>query len=206
MNQKGILVVVSGPSGAGKGTICANLLKQDEINISISVSATTRKPRVGEIDGKSYFFKSKDEFEKMIEEDAFLEYAQVYGNYYGTPKEFVLNRLNEGYNVLLEIDIQGAMKVRQSYPEGIFVFVLPPSMKELKSRMLGRGSETTQSFNKRFLSALSEMEWIRKYDYYVINDTVKSATDVLKSIIKAETHRVRHDVESVVQKYKGEVI
>ncbi len=206
MKQKGILIVVSGPSGAGKGTICKHLLKQNDFDISVSVSMTTRKPRDGEIDGKSYYFKSKNEFKKMILENAFLEYAEVYGNYYGTPKEFVLNRLNNGHNVLLEIDIQGAMKVRDNYPKGIFVFVLPPSMQELKTRMLGRGSETTKSFKTRFLSAISEMEWIKKYDYYIINDTVESATDVLRSIVKAETHKVRHDVEDIVQKFKGEVI
>ncbi len=206
MKQKGVLIVVSGPSGAGKGTICAELLKRDDVKLQLSISATTRTPREGEVDKQSYFFKTTDEFETMIENNEFLEYAQVYGNYYGTPKKFVLDCLDEGHNVLLEIDIQGAMKVRENYPQGVFVFVLPPSMRELKSRILGRGSESVKSFETRFLSAVSEMEWIRKYDYYVVNDQVETATDLLSAIVKAETHKVRADVEKIVQKYKGEVM
>ncbi len=206
MNQKGILVVVSGPSGAGKGTICAEILKRNDIDLRVSVSATTRQPRAGEVDKQSYFFKTHEEFETMIQNNEFLEYAQVYGNYYGTPKKFVLDCLNKGQNVLLEIDIQGAMQVRDNYPDGAFVFVLPPSMKELKSRILGRGSETTKSFETRFLSAVSEMEYIRKYDYYIVNDELDSAVDTLCAILKAESHKVKEDVEVIVQRFKGEVI
>lgn len=195
---------MSGPSGAGKGTICKELLRRRGDNITVSVSATTRAPRDGEVDGKNYFFLEKSKFECMIDEDEFLEYAQVYDNFYGTPKKFVMDELVAGRNVLLEIDIQGAMQVREKYPEGVFVFVLPPSMKELRSRIIGRGSETAESLEKRFSSAFSEIDFIKKYDYYVINDKVEKATDTLISIIDAESHRVVENIEELINEFKGE--
>ncbi len=143
-------MVVSGPSGAGKGTICKELLSRRGDDITVSISATTRSPRDGEVEGVNYFFLKKDKFKEMIEEGEFLEHAQVYDNFYGTPKKFVMDELLEGRNVLLEIDIQGAMQVREKYPEGVFVFVLPPSMKELKNRIIGRGSETAETLEKDF--------------------------------------------------------
>ncbi len=205
MNKIGKLFVISGPSGAGKGTI-NKIVLEERNDIIMSVSATTREPRQGEVDGKNYYFISEEEFLKKIDNDEFIEWAKVYGNYYGTLKEEVSNILSTGKNVLLEIDIQGAMQVRENYPEGIFVFVLPPSMSELKTRILGRGSETTQSFQTRFLSAVSEIERIKYYDYYVVNDRVEAATETIKCIVEAETHRVRRDVDELVQKFKGEVI
>jgi guanylate kinase len=201
MNFRGLLIVVSGPSGAGKGTICKALVKRDP-SIVVSVSATTREPRNGEEHGIAYHFYDKEAFQTMIKSDGFLEYATVYDNYYGTPKQFVIDKIASGENVLLEIDIQGALQVKKKYPEGIFVFVLPPSMKELKSRIVGRGSETQESLTKRLSSAYSEIEYIKNYDYFIVNDTVEHATDILQAIIAAEKCRVDADIEEIVCKFK----
>jgi guanylate kinase len=203
MNHKGLLIIVSGPSGAGKGTICKELIQRDD-SIVVSVSATTRAPRNAEVDGKSYHFITKQMFESMIENGGFLEYAEVYDNYYGTPKDFVIEKITNGENVLLEIDIQGALQVKQKYPEGIFVFVLPPSMETLKNRIVGRGSETPESLEKRMSSAYQEIEQIKNYDYFIVNDTVEHSTDVLQAIITAEKCRVNADIKDIVVKFKEE--
>lgn len=197
--EKGLLIVVSGPSGAGKGTICKELLKRNQ-DINISISATTRGPRTGEIDGINYFFISKDNFTNMIENKEFLEYAHVYDNYYGTPKKYVLDKLDEGKDVLLEIDIQGALQVKEIYPNGVFVFILPPSMEELKNRIIKRGTETQESIEKRFGSAFEEIGFVGKYDYGVINDEVDVAVEKVEAIITAEKCRVKRQ-ENIIEKY-----
>jgi len=204
MKRRGLLLVVSGPSGAGKGTICKELLSRRGDSITVSVSATTRSPRAGEVEGVNYFFLDKEKFVDMVAAGEFLEHAQVYDNFYGTPMKFVMDELVRGKNVLLEIDIQGAMQVREKYPEGVYIFVLPPSMKELKNRIIGRGSETAESLEKRFSSAFSEIDFIKKYDYYIINDKVDKATDTLTSIIDAESHRVVENIEELINEFKGE--
>lgn len=201
MNQKGLLVVISGPSGAGKGTICKALL--EESDFWISVSATTRQPRKGEIDGVNYYFLSKEDFEERRLKDDFLEYAEVYGNYYGTPKSKALEAINNGNDVILEIDIQGALKVKESYPEGVFIFILPPSMEELKQRIINRGSETPESLMTRFKSAYKEINYVSKYNYAVVNDTVEEAVKKIQSIMIAERCRVDRVKEKILDSKEG---
>lgn len=188
MNKKGLLIVISGPSGAGKGTICKEIIKRNDV--WVSVSATTRTPRDGEVHGKSYFFLKKEEFLKKIEENDFFEYAEVYDNYYGTPKNEVMKKLDEGTDVILEIDIQGALNVKETYPEGVFIFILPPSMEELKKRIIGRGSETPESLMKRFKSAYKELNYVSRYNYAVVNDDIDVATEKIECILEAEKCRV----------------
>lgn len=201
--SKGLLFVVSGPSGAGKGTICKKLL--EKINIELSVSMTTRNPRPGEIDGKNYYFVSKEGFQEVLENDGFLEYAKVYGNYYGTPKKIVMEKLEQDKDVVLEIDIQGALKIRESYPKGIFIFILPPSMTELRKRITGRGSETEDDINIRLGETLKEVSYIDKYDYCVINGEINEAVSRVSAIIKAEHSRVSEDIYELIAKYKEEI-
>ncbi|WP_326909280.1 guanylate kinase [Sedimentibacter sp. MB31-C6] len=186
--DKGLLIVISGPSGSGKGTICKRLLKQMK-DISISVSATTRKPRVGEVEGVNYYFIDKKEFEKRIEQNKFLEYAKVYGNYYGTPKEKALEQIESGNDVILEIDIQGALQVKDNYPDGVFIFIMPPSLRELKNRIEGRGTDSKEVIAKRMESACEELNYAFQYDYVVLNDEVEAATDKIRHIISAEKNK-----------------
>lgn len=188
MYERGLLLVISGPSGAGKGTICKALLDKNEF--WLSVSATTRNPREGEVDGQNYYFVNKENFIDRINRNDFLEYAEVYGNYYGTPKSSVMQMLNNGKDVILEIDIQGALKVKEAFPEGIFIFILPPSMEELKQRIIKRGSETPESLMTRFKSAYKEINYVSKYSYAVINDTVEDAVNKIECIVIAERCRV----------------
>lgn len=189
MKNRGVLIVVSGPSGAGKGTICQALLEKHP-EIHLSVSATTREPRKGEVHGVNYYFLTKEEFKSRIDKGDFLEWAEVYGNYYGTPKSNVEEILNEGRNVILEIDIQGALKVKENCEDGVFIFILPPSMEELKQRIINRGSETPESLMRRFTSAYKEINYISRYNYGVINDTVPEAVARIENILAAEECRV----------------
>ena len=186
--DKGLLVVISGPSGAGKGTIC-KMLKDKMTDLKVSVSATTRKPREGENEGESYFFISNDEFIKKINDDEFLEYAKVYGNYYGTPKKEVFKQLKAGNDIILEIDIQGALQVKKNYPKGVFIFILPPSLKELQNRIEGRGTDSKEVILKRMKCAYDELDYAFEYDYVVLNDEVEAAVNKIKCIIDAEKNR-----------------
>ncbi len=186
--DNGLLVVISGPSGAGKGTICKKLKEQME-DLKVSVSATTRKPREGEIEGESYFFIEEEDFIKRINNDEFLEYAKVYGNYYGTPKKEVFKQLEAGNDIILEIDIQGALQVKKNYPRGVFIFILPPSLKELQHRIEGRGTDSKEAILKRMKCAYDELNYAFEYDYVVLNDEVQTAADKIKCIINAEKNR-----------------
>ena len=192
--SKGLLIVVSGPSGTGKGTVCSELLSQAQ-DLAYSISATTRQPRAGEVDGKNYYFMDKADFEKKIAEGGFLEYANVYGNYYGTPLGKIEERLAEGVDILLEIDTQGAINVMEKCPDGLFIFLVPPSLAELERRIRGRGSETEESLQRRMGSACKEIEDGRKYSYVVVNDTVKHAVQRIMAIRAAEHCRVDRNQE-----------
>lgn len=201
--DKGLLIVISGPSGAGKGTICKALVEKGDY--FVSVSATTRNPRAGEVDGKSYYFLKKEDFIKKIESGDFLEHAEVHGNLYGTPKSSVLEKLDEGKDVILEIDIQGALKVKETYPDGVFIFILPPSMEELKKRLIGRGSETPESLLTRFNTAFKEINYISKYNYAVVNDEVNVAVEKIEGILLAERCRVDR-VKEIMLNSKEDII
>ncbi len=200
---KGQLFVVSGPSGVGKGTICNRILQ--EADIVFSVSMTTRAPREGEVDGESYYFVSHEEFRQNIENGGFLEYAEVYGNYYGTPLAQTMELLDAGKDVLLDIDIQGALNVKKAYPNGVFIFILPPSMTELRKRITGRGSETEESLKIRMGETLKEVSYVDKYDYCVINGELEEAVSRVKAILVAEHSRVSENIHELIEKYKEEI-
>lgn len=185
----GSLIVLSGPSGAGKGTICKELLSNNK-NLNLSISMTTRKPRENEVDGKDYYFVTEDEFKKNIDAGNFLEYAIVHGNYYGTPRDKVMESLISGQDIILEIDIQGALKVKDVMEEGIFIFVMPPSMRELRDRLVKRNTETKDKIVERFKNAYKEINEVTKYNYIVINDVVEKAVNKINAIILAEKCRV----------------
>ena len=201
----GKLFILSGPSGAGKGTICKEVLAQtSRDDVQLSVSMTTRNPRNGETEGASYYFVSKEEFLRKIEAGGLLEHAEVYGNYYGTPKQPVIEKLAAGIDVILEIDMQGALKVKQNYPDGVFIFILPPSMSELRKRLTGRGTETAEAIEMRLGETLKELSYIDKYDYCVVNGKLEEAVNRVKSILIAEHSRVTFTAEELISRYKEE--
>jgi guanylate kinase len=187
--ERGILFVLSGPSGVGKGTVC-KALRAQELDIQYSVSATTRQPREGEQHGVEYFFKTKEEFLRMIENKELLEWAEYVGNYYGTPIEYVNQTLDEGKDVILEIEVQGALQVKNIFPEGVFIFLTPPSLAELRNRIVGRGTETEDIVNNRMSVAKEEIELMKHYHYSVVNDEIESACNRIKAIITSEHCRV----------------
>ena len=203
--NKGLLIIVSGPSGAGKGTVLKEVFDEIE-SLRYSVSVTTRKPREGEKEGESYFFKSLEEFEDMIERDEFLEYQPVFGNYYGTPKEYVLEQLGQGRDVILEIEIQGALKVKEAYPDTLLLFVSPPNAGELKKRLVNRGTESKATIDSRLKRAFEEAQGVEQYDYFVINDELEECVQEVHSIIKNEHARVARNyalIENIRAELKG---
>ena len=203
--SRGLLIVVSGPSGAGKDTICNRVIENMK-NIKLSISMTSRAPRGKEQDGVDYYFISKEEFEEKIKNDEFLEYAVVHNNqYYGTPKAHIEEDLKKGISVILVIDIQGALKIQEKVKEALFIFIVPPSMEELKSRLLKRGTETKDKILERFKTAYKEINEYKKYNYIVVNDKVDTAVDKVESIIKAEKCRVDR-IEDIYLNTKEEFI
>lgn len=188
-NREGLLIVVSGPAGVGKGTI-DNILLERHSNIHLSVSATTRNARPGEIDGVHYFFIDEKKFREMIDHNDFLEYMHVFNmHYYGTPRAYVEQELKSGHDVLLEIDVNGAMNIKKAYPEAVLVFIAPPSMASLKERLIGRNTETPEQIEKRFSTAFNEVKYIDQYDYVVVNDVIDVAVSRMESILQAERCR-----------------
>lgn len=200
MSEKGILVVVSGFSGAGKGTVMKELLKKYD-NYALSVSATTRKPRKGEQEGVDYFYKSESEFEEMIQNDAFIEYAKYVQNYYGTPKEYVEKQLSSGKDVVLEIELQGALQVKRQRPETLLLFVTPPSADELERRLIGRGTETSEEIQNRMKRAVEESGYMDAYDYIVLNekDQVDACVDTIHQIIMSQHRGAKHQSDFIMQ-------
>ena len=188
--SKGFLMVLSGPSGSGKGTVSAALMKKNK-EIVFSTSVTTRTPRPGEVNGENYFFVSVEEFENMVQNDGLLEYAFVHTNYYGTPKDFVFEEIEKGEIVLLEIDVQGALQIKKRYKEAVFIFLLPPSMSELKQRLINRDTETEEEINTRFSNAYKELDFVGEYDFFVVNNTVEQAVTDIEHIIAAEKLRTK---------------
>lgn len=189
--SRGILIVISGFSGVGKGTVIKELLT-DNNEYCLSVSATTRKPRTGEEDGKDYFFMSAEEFKDKISRDEFIEYAKYVGNYYGTPKDYVKERLDQGYNVILEIETQGALKVKEAIPDAVLIFISPPSSKILIDRLVSRGTEDFAQIKQRLDTAKEEAHSMINYDYIVINDELKEAVEKIKKIIDANKMKSCH--------------
>ena len=194
MDKKGILIVVSGFSGSGKGTIMKELLKNYD-NYALSISATTRNPREGEEDGREYFFKTVEEFEKMIAQDELIEYARYVNNYYGTPRDYVESQLLEGKDVILEIEIQGALKVKEKFPETLLLFVTPPDAKTLEERLVGRGTETAEVIASRMSRAAEEAEGMGAYDYLIINDDLDTCVKNMHNIIQSEHDKVSRNRE-----------
>lgn len=203
MNDQGILVVISGFSGAGKGTLIKAMLERHH-NYALSISATTRKPREGEEDGREYFFVTRERFEQMIEEGQLIEYAQYVNNYYGTPRQYVFQQMADGKDVILEIEIQGALKIKERFPDALLLFVMPPSADELKRRLVGRGTETMEVIDQRLHRAAEEAEGMTSYDYILINDKVDTCVDAMHQLIQAQHRRVSGNLD-FIQQMKSEL-
>lgn len=202
MPERGILIVLSGPSGVGKGTVRKAIFDRPDTEFEYSISMTTRPRREGEIDGVDYFFRTKEEFRKLIDEGKMLEYAEYVGNYYGTPVEYVEKTLNEGKDVFLEIEVQGAMQVKEKFPDGVFIFLTPPDLAELKSRIIGRGTDDMKVIEERMKVAIREIEMMSHYDYAVVNDEVSLAVERIKKIIESEHFRVQRVIHQYINKLK----
>ncbi|MGL5465996.1 MAG: guanylate kinase [Leuconostoc lactis] len=198
MTQRGLLIVLSGPSGVGKGTVRKAIFEEEGIDFQYSISATTRQPRVGEVDGEDYFFVAREEFEQKIVNGDMLEYAQYVNNYYGTPKSFIDETLASGRDVFLEIDVQGALQVKSKMPEGIYIFLTPPDLTNLRERLVGRGTDSQEVIEKRVAAARDELKQMINYDYAVENDQVIHAVDRIKAIITAERLRVARVFEKTL--------
>lgn len=198
MNEQGILVVISGFSGAGKGTLLKAMMKKYH-NYALSISATTRSPREGEQNGKEYFFVSQESFEKMIEEEQLIEYAQYVNNYYGTPRQYVFQQMADGKDVILEIEIQGALKIKEQFPEALLLFVMPPNTDELKRRLVGRGTETEEVIDARLHRAEEEAAGIDSYDYILINDNLEQCVEDMHQLIQAQHNRVSNNLDFIEQ-------
>ena len=205
--SRGLLIVLSGPSGVGKGTVRAAVFANNQFQYVYSVSATTRAQRPGEVDGKDYYFVSREEFETMIQNEDLLEYAEYVGNYYGTPIQKIEENLAAGHDVFLEIEVQGAMKVKERMPEGIFIFLAPPNLEELESRITGRGTDAAHVIQERMATAKEEIELMQHYDYVVVNDQVQHAVDKINAFIQSEhlkvervVDQIRHDMETYYEK------
>ena len=196
MKTKGLLIVFSGPSGVGKGTVRKEIFSHEELDFQFSVSATSRIPRPGEVDGVDYYYKTRKEFEDMISQGELLEYAEFVGNYYGTPVEAVRKSINEGKDIFLEIEVEGAKQVRDKFPDGLFIFLAPPSLKELKNRIVTRGTESDEAIEGRLKTAREEIDMMSLYDYVVVNDDVQVASEKVINIVSAE-HCRRTRVEKI---------
>ena len=191
MAKRGMLIVLSGPSGVGKGTVRKEIFSQEGNNFDYSISMTTRQMRPGEVNGKDYYFVSKEEFEKEIADGGMLEYAQYVDNYYGTPLKYVNEMLDAGKDVFLEIEVKGAMQVREKVSDGLFIFLTPPDLMELRHRIINRGTDDLETIDKRMEKAKDEIEMMQNYDYAVVNDEVTKAAEKIKTIIRAERWRVK---------------
>ena len=197
MHDKGLVIVLSGFSGAGKGTIMKHLLEAHPNDYNLSISATTRGMRAGEKDGREYFFKTREEFDEMIEKNELLEYATFNGNSYGTPRAYVEQLIDRRKDVILEIEIQGALQVKEMYPDALLLFTMPPSAKELENRLVGRGTETPEVIKQRLAISCKESEYMDKYDYLIINDSLERAVDQVHNIIQAEHYRVARNTSAI---------
>ncbi len=198
MSDQGILVVVSGFSGAGKGTLIKAMLEKHH-NYALSISATTRKPREGEMDGREYFFVTREKFERMIEEGQLIEHAQYVNNYYGTPRQYVFQQMADGKDVILEIEIQGALKIKERFPDALLLFVMPPSADELKRRLIGRGTETMEVIDQRLHRAADEADGMTSYDYILVNDQIDTCVEAMHQLIQAQHRKVSSNLDFIEQ-------